>query len=51
MAKQGVRRRGQQQVEAVSGNGNGRLADRDALQSLVTEVLLALGEKPEGPAA
>ena len=44
MAKQGIRRRGQQQGEDVSGIG--RPADLDVLQSLVTEMLLALGEKP-----
>jgi GTP cyclohydrolase I len=40
----GVRRRAQQQVEDV--NGAGRPADVEVLQSLVTEMLLALGEKP-----
>ena len=35
---------GQQQVEDVSGNG--RPANQGALQSLVTEMLLVLGEKP-----
>jgi GTP cyclohydrolase IA len=44
MGKQGIGRRDQQQVENVSGNG--RLAGLDALQSLVTEMLLAIGEKP-----
>ena len=44
MAKQIVRRRGQRQVEDVKGNR--RPADIDVLQSLVTEMLLALGEKP-----
>jgi GTP cyclohydrolase IA len=44
MAKQVVKRQGHQQVEDVSGNG--RPADLNALQSLVTEMLLALGEKP-----
>ena len=44
MAKQGIRRLGQQQFEDVSENG--RPADLDMLQSLVTEMLLALGEKP-----
>jgi GTP cyclohydrolase I len=44
MAKQGVKRRSQQQVEDVKGNG--RPADLGVLQSLVTEMLLALGEKP-----
>jgi GTP cyclohydrolase I len=43
MAKQRIRRRGQPQVEDVSGNG--RPVDLDVLQSLVTEMLLALGEK------
>ena len=45
MAKQRIKRRGQQQVEDVI-SGNGRPADLDVLQSLVTEMLLALGEKP-----
>ncbi|MCI0428112.1 MAG: GTP cyclohydrolase I FolE [Nitrospiraceae bacterium] len=45
MAKQGIRPRGQQQLEDVSGNG--RPANPDALQSLVMEMLLALGEKPD----
>ena len=44
MAKQGIRRLGQRQVEDVSENG--RPADLDILQSLVTEMLVALGEKP-----
>jgi GTP cyclohydrolase I len=44
MAKQGIRRLGQQQVEDVSENG--RPADLGILQSLVTEMLVALGEKP-----
>ena len=44
MAKQGIKRRGRQQVEDV--NGNGRPVDLAVLQSLVTETLLALGEKP-----
>ena len=44
MAKQGVRRRSQQQPEDV--NGSGRPADTEVLQSLATEMLLALGEKP-----
>ena len=44
MAKQGIRRRSQQQSEDVSGIA--RPADVDVLQSLVTEMLLALGEKP-----
>ena len=44
MVKQGVRRRAQRQIEEV--NGSGRAADTEVLQSLVTEMLLALGEKP-----
>ena len=44
MAKQGVRRRSQRQVEDVRGRGGP--ADIDVLQSLVSEMLLALGEKP-----
>ncbi|OGW49745.1 MAG: GTP cyclohydrolase I FolE [Nitrospirae bacterium RBG_19FT_COMBO_58_9] len=44
MAKQVVRRRAQRKIEDVSGSG--RPADLDVLQSLVTEMLLALGEKP-----
>ena len=44
MAKQGVKRRIQRQIEDV--NGSGKPADLDVLQSLVTEMLLALGEKP-----
>ncbi len=44
MAKQGVKRRSQRQIEDV--NGTGKPADLDVLQSLVTEMLLALGEKP-----
>ena len=44
MAKQGVKRRNQRQIEDV--NGTGKPADLDVLQSLVTEMLLALGEKP-----
>jgi GTP cyclohydrolase I len=44
MAKQAVKRRSQRQVEDV--NGSGKPADLDVLQSLVTEMLLALGEKP-----
>jgi GTP cyclohydrolase IA len=44
MAKRVVRRRPQRLIEDVSGNG--RPADLDVLQSLVTEMLLALGEKP-----
>jgi len=42
MAKQGSRPMGQQQVKDVSGNGTP--ANLGALQSLVTEMLLALGE-------
>ena len=42
MAKQGSRSMGQQQVKDISGNG--RPANLDALPSLVTEMLLALGE-------
>jgi GTP cyclohydrolase IA len=44
MAKQGVKRPGRQKVEGVSKNR--RVADVNVLQSLVTEMLLALGEKP-----
>jgi GTP cyclohydrolase I len=44
MAKQGVKQRNQRQIEDV--NGSGKPADLDVLQSLVTEMLLALGEKP-----
>jgi GTP cyclohydrolase IA len=44
MAKRVIRRRSQQSVEEVSGTG--RPADLEVLQSLVTEMLLALGEKP-----
>lgn len=44
MAKQEIMRRSPQQIADVSGNG--RPADIDVLQSLVTEMLLALGEKP-----
>jgi len=44
MAKQGIKRRGRQQGDDVSGIG--RPADLGVLQSLVTEMLLALGEKP-----
>ena len=42
MAKQGSRPMGQQQVKDVSGNGTP--ANLGALQSLVAEMLLALGE-------
>jgi len=44
MAKQGISRRGRQQVPDV--HESGRAADQNVLQSLVTEMLLALGEKP-----
>jgi GTP cyclohydrolase IA len=44
MAKQGVRRRRQRKIEDVDGSG--RPVDLDVLQSLVTEMLLSLGEKP-----
>src|SRR4026208_2531439 len=44
MAKQGVKRQGRQLVEDV--NRNSRPADLAVMQSLVTEMLLALGEKP-----
>lgn len=44
MAKRGIKQRGRQQVEDV--NGSSRPADLAVLQSLVTETLLALGEKP-----
>jgi GTP cyclohydrolase I len=44
MAKRGIRRRAQRQIEDVGGSG--RPVDLDVLQSLVTETLLALGEKP-----
>lgn len=44
MAKQGVKRRSPLQIEDV--NGSGKPANLDVLQSLVTEMLLALGEKP-----
>jgi GTP cyclohydrolase I len=44
MAKQGVKRQGREEFEAVSKSG--RAADVNVLQSLVTEMLLALGEKP-----
>lgn len=45
MTKQGIRSRGQQQIEDVSRNGSA--PDLDTVQSLVAEILLALGEKPE----
>ena len=44
MAKQGLRLRGHQQVDDVSGNGSA--PDLDTVQSLVADMLLALGEKP-----
>jgi GTP cyclohydrolase I len=44
MAKQRIKQRGRQLVEDV--NGNSRPADLAVLQSLVTEILLAIGEKP-----
>ena len=44
MGKQGIRPWGQQQVE--DGGGSRRTANLDVLQSLVTEMLLAIGEKP-----
>jgi len=44
MGKQGIRPWGQQQVEDVRGSR--RTANLDVLQSLVTEMLLAIGEKP-----
>ncbi len=45
MAKHTVARRPRVSVKDVSGNG--KPADLDRLQSLVTELLLALGEEPE----
>jgi GTP cyclohydrolase I len=44
MAKQRIKQRDRQPVEDV--NGDSRPADLAVLQSLVTEMLLALGEKP-----
>ncbi|MCG3777420.1 MAG: GTP cyclohydrolase 1 [Nitrospira sp.] len=44
MVKRALKRRGQRQVEDVRGSGTP--VDLDVLQSLVTEMLLALGEKP-----
>ncbi len=44
MTRHIVNRKSRQQLEDVSGND--RLADLSALQSLVTEMLLALGEAP-----
>ena len=39
-------KRGKRRIEVEDANGSGRPADLRALQSLVTELLLALGEKP-----
>jgi GTP cyclohydrolase I len=44
MAKRAAGRRRQREVE--DANGSGRPADLHVLQSLVTEILLAVGEKP-----
>ena len=44
MAKQRVRGRGKQQLEGAIKSG--RAVDVDVLESLVTEMLLALGEQP-----
>ena len=44
MVKRELKRRGARQVEDVRGSGTP--VDLDVLQSLVTEMLLALGEKP-----
>jgi GTP cyclohydrolase I len=44
MTRHIVNRKGRPQLEDISGNG--RPADLSVLQSLVTEVLLALGEVP-----
>lgn len=44
MANRGIKQRGRKQVEDV--NGSSRPADLAVLQSLVTEMLLALGERP-----
>jgi GTP cyclohydrolase I len=44
MAKLAVARRHRQQVEVVTGNGGS--PDLDLLQSLVTKILLAIGERP-----
>ncbi|HEX7767759.1 MAG TPA: GTP cyclohydrolase I FolE [Nitrospira sp.] len=44
MAKRVVEKRGRRPVD--DANGTGRQADVDVLQSLVTEMLLALGENP-----
>ena len=48
MAKQGVKRQGRQPVEDV--NRNSRPADLAVMQSLVTELLLALDERFEAGA-
>src|SRR5437016_5569192 len=45
MANQGITRRGRQHVKDVTANGEP--TDLNVLQSLVTEMLLALGEKPD----
>jgi GTP cyclohydrolase IA len=45
MANQGITRRGRQYVKDVKTNGGPM--DLNVLQSLVTEMLLALGEKPD----
>jgi GTP cyclohydrolase I len=45
MANQGITRRGRQHVKDVKANGGP--TDLNVLQSLVTEMLLALGEKPD----
>ena len=45
MANQGITRRGRQYVKDVMANGEP--TDLNVLQSLVTEMLLALGEKPD----
>ena len=44
MAKQAIKRLDQHQIKDVSGNGGP--ADLNMLQSLVTDMLVALGEKP-----
>lgn len=44
MAKRAIARKGRRPGEEV--NGHGRPVDTDVLQSLVTEMLLALGENP-----
>jgi GTP cyclohydrolase I len=45
MANQGITRRGRQYIKDVTANGGP--TDLNVLQSLVTEMLLALGEKPD----